>query len=90
MWQRSALCLVVGLLSVVGSTGAKFVISKDEGNGAEDHEIKDLRAFLDFAGLGTDYAAPLQAEGVSLIDLEAITDEELEGVCVCARARVRV
>lgn len=73
-------CALVALLVTVPTGGARYVITKDNGNALNDIDIKDLGAFLEFAGLGQEYKGPLEAEGLVLDDIKAITDEELEAI----------
>lgn len=73
-------CALVALLVTVPAAGARYVITKDDGHALQDIDIKDLGAFLEFAGLGQEYKGPMEDEGLVLDDIKAITDEELEAI----------
>jgi hypothetical protein len=83
MQRASAACLLattVVLLSLQPAADAGYVIAKDDGRRIEDHPIDSLDDFLEFAGLDVELANGLQAEGLVLDDLQAITDEDLEAI----------
>ena len=81
-WLSASLLAVQLAASAVLCTASHFVITKDNGQTLQDVRIDNLAAFLEFTNLDASYAEPLEAEGLVLDDLGAVTDEELDAMGV--------
>eukprot|EP01045_Picozoa_sp_COSAG04_P009962 COSAG04_NODE_596_length_12255_cov_4.614018_10_plen_224_part_00 len=81
-WLSASLLAVQLAASAVLCTASHFVITKDNGQTLQDVRIDNVAAFLEFANLDASYAEPLEAEGLVLDDLAAVTDMELDAMGV--------